>query len=173
MKIDLSLIDEQGKSFEFDELSPELHGLFNDLLGDAPYKVNIELKALGNSYQAHGSATSHYTDTCSRCGYEVDVPINTKINEILVIEKERPRNTQVSQSRQSFDSTSPAATYLNDASFDLGEFIHEIFAASFEIYPACKDQEKCKKQQFQQQSDEKPIGHPGFDALKDFKALKN
>lgn len=169
MTIDLTLIDEQGKSFDFDELSDELDGVFDDLIDSAPFKIHVEIKPLGNSYQVQGRAHSHYDDTCSRCGYEISVPIQAKINEIVVIEKERPRNTQVSQSRQNFDSANPAVTYLNAPSLDLAEFLHEIFAASIEIYPACTDSEKCKKQQHTQALDEKTPGHPAFDALKDFK----
>ena len=172
MLIDLTSIDENGKDYNFDELSDELKGAFSDLIGQTPFKIDVEIKPLGNTFQVLGKVSSQYGEACSRCGHEIDVPLSGSINEIVVIEKARPRNTQVSQSQQNFDSSGPSVTYINEPTLDLKEFLHEMMASSFNVYPVCSDEEKCKKQQFQQQEDEEFIpktGHPGFAALKNFK----
>lgn len=173
MLIDLQNIDENGKDYNFDELSDELSGAFGDLIGSKPFKINIEIKPLGNTFQVTGGLQSQYAETCSRCGHDIDVPLQNSINEIVVIEKARPRNTQVSQSQQNFDSFAPSVTYINEPTLDLKEFLHEMMAASFNVYPVCADTQKCESQQFKQEPDNEPeikVGHPGFAALKGLKS---
>ena len=171
MLIDLQSIDENGKDYNFNELSEELEGSFKDLIGETPFKISLEIKPLGNTFQVLGKVQSEYKEVCSKCGYDIDVPLENKINEILVIEKERPRNTQVSQSQQNFDSSSPAVTYLNSPDFDLSEFLHEMMAAGFNVYPQCADQTLCESRQYKENvvTPENRGGHPGFAALKDMK----
>lgn len=173
MLIDLQSIEEEGKDFSFDELSDEMKGAFSDLIGEAPFKISIEIKPLGNTFQVHGNLKSHYPERCSLCGHDIDVPLQNKINEIVVIEKARPRNTQVSQSQQNFDSSGPSVTYINEPQFDLKEFLHEMMASGFSLYPKCADNIECEKRQFHLQQDDEEespsTGHPGFAALKNFK----
>ena len=176
MIIDLLSIDENGKDYNFDELSDELIGAFDDLIGEGTaFKIFVEIRPLGNTYQIVGTVSSEYGEVCSKCGYDIELPLTNKINEIVVIEKERPRNTQVSQSQQNFDSTSPAVTYLNDSSFDLKEFLHEMMAAGFADYPQCVDTQVCESRQYKDSSITvtKTVGHPGFAALKDIKVSKH
>lgn len=172
MIIDLKSIDENGKDYNFDEQSEELFGALTDLIKDSPFKVDLRVEPLGNTYQVSGSFSSHYVDICSRCAHDLNVPLMGKINEIVVIEKPRPRNTQVSQSQQNFDSSGPSVTYINDSSLDLREFLHEMMAASLDLYPVCVDAKKCERQQPRELKEamKPPVGHPGFEALKDFKA---
>ena len=175
MLIDLLSIEEDGKDYNFDELSEELEGAFTDLIGETPFKIQILISPLGNTFQITGTVTSQYSDDCSRCGYDIDLPLKTKINEIVVIEKERPRNTQVSQSQQNFDSTSPSVTYINDSTFDLKEFLHEMMASGFDLYPKCIDETLCESRQHKDvivAPQERP-GHPGFAALKNLKISKH
>lgn len=171
MLIDLHSIDESGQDFHFDEKSEELEGAFTDLIGENPFAIDVEFRPLGNTYQVKGRLKSQYSESCSKCGYDIDVPLDHKINEIVVIEKVRPRNTQVSQSQQNFDSMDPAVTYVNDSSFDLKEFLHEMMASGLNFYPKCTDIQLCESRQYQQtdEVEEVKAGHPGFAALKDFK----
>ncbi len=176
MLIDLQSIDENGKDYNFDELSDELVGAFNDLVGEAPFKVQLHVQPMGNTYLVNGSVHSEYSAVCSKCGYDVDLPLDNKINEIVVIEKERPRNTQVSQSQQNFDASSPAVTYVNSSTFDLREFLHEMMASGFSLYPKCTDETLCDSRQHKDvliAAPEEKRGHPGFAALKDLKVSKH
>ncbi|MEM7646430.1 MAG: YceD family protein [Pseudomonadota bacterium] len=175
MLIDLKSIDEEGKDFQFDELSDELSGAFSDLIGETPFKIELEIKPLGNTYQILGSVRSQYPEMCSRCGHDIEVPIHNKINEIVVIEKQRPRNTQVSQSQQNFDSSGPSVTYINEPQFDLKEFLHEMMASGFEFYPKCEDRKACdaRREALQLESHAKKTGHPGFESLKNFKPTQH
>jgi uncharacterized metal-binding protein YceD (DUF177 family) len=172
MIIDLKSIDENGKAFIFDRKSEGLKSSFDDLLGQNDFNIEIDIKPLGNTFQVKGYINSHSLDSCSKCGYEIDVPLKGSINEIIVIEKARPRNTQVSQSQQNFDSSGPSVTYVNDSTIDLFEFLHEMIAANLNLYPICQDQQKCETQQFKlaiEEVKEVKVGHPGFAALKNLK----
>ncbi|MCB0378709.1 MAG: DUF177 domain-containing protein [Bdellovibrionales bacterium] len=169
MIIDLLSIDEEGKTFSFNESSDEVESLFTDLIGKNPFTIEVLVKPLGNSYQIQGRIQSHYGDVCSRCGYDIEVPLNGRMNEIVVIEKERPRNTQVSQSQRSLDESGPDVTYLKSPEFDLAEFLHEMMAASQNRYPRCVDEAQCEAQQAPVQESQAPSGHPGFAALKNIK----
>ena len=170
MLIDLKSIDEDGKDYNFDELSDELLGAFSDLIGEnTAFKIQIEIRPLGNTFQVMGTVASEYDEVCSKCGYDVSLPLKARINEIVVIEEQRPRNTQVSQSRQNFDSSSPAVTYINDSCFDLKEFLHEMMATGFADYPQCVDKKLCESRQFKDPSISPSKGHPGFEALKGIK----
>ncbi len=171
MLIDLLALDENGKDFDFDQMSDELSGAFTDLIGKTPFQIHLEIKPLGNTFLVQGSLKSQYPEVCSRCGFDIDVPLFNRINEIVVVEKERPRNTQVSQSRQNFDAADPSVTYINHPQFDLKEFLHEMMAASFQLYPVCTDKNKCEEQRPKFIQEEAPVvkGHPGFEALKNLK----
>ncbi len=174
MLIDLLSLEENGKNFQFDQTSDEVSGAFHDLIGQTPFQISMDIKPLGNTFIVQGRLKSQYPEVCSRCGYDITVPLENKINEIVVVEKERPRNTQVSQSRQNFDTTDPSVTYIHSTQFDLTEFLHEMMAASFQLYPICSDQKKCEEQRPLLHTEEDPfvVGHPGFEALKYLK-LKN
>lgn len=170
MLIDLQSIDENGQFYTFNQSSEELEGAFGDLLGNADFQVKLEVRPLGNTFQIMGTVESVYPEVCSRCGYDIQVPLKSRINEILVVEKERPRNTQVSQSRQNFDGMDPAVTYLQLPELDLREFLHEMIAAAFEQYPVCQDRAQCESQKTEIINEEtKAVGHPGFAALKNLK----
>lgn len=175
MIIDLTSIDENGKDYKFDELSDELRGAFTDLIGETPFKIQIEIKPMGNTYHMVGRVESQYNEVCSKCGYDIELGLSNRINEIVVIEEARPRNTAVSQSKQNFDGQGPAVTYINETAFDLQEFLHEMMAAGFALYPQCLDEVLCESRQYKlplTPEPEKKPGHPGFAALKDIKISK-
>jgi uncharacterized metal-binding protein YceD (DUF177 family) len=175
MLIDLKSIDENGKDYNFDELSDETRGAFSDLLGETPFQIELFIRPMGNTYQVQGQVKSQYHDVCSQCGYDIDLPLKNTINEIIVIEKQRPRNTQVSQSKQNFDSQAPSVTYINDSQFDLTEFLHEMVATGLDIYPRCPDTQLCESRRFTEPiiEPEERKGHPGFAALKNLKVTKH
>ena len=100
MLFDLTTIGEDGKNFNFDELSDEVMGAFKDLIGETPFKISFNIRTLGNTWQVLGEVQTQYPEVCSKCGYDIELNLNSRINEIIVLEKARPRNTAVSQSQQ-------------------------------------------------------------------------
>lgn len=171
MRIDLKLIDEDGKDLQFNQSSDETLGLFKDLIGENPFHIDLKLSPLGNSYQLMGQIQSEYAEICSLCGEDITVPIGSRVHEIIVVEKQRPRNTQVSQSQQNFDSNSPSVTYLNEPYLEITELLHELMASSLTPFPKCTDEKACEQRQekIRQVMAENATGHPGFEALKGLK----
>lgn len=174
MKINLKALTPEGETYHFDRSSEEFHGVLDDIIGKREFAVDVEIRPLGNSFEMRGKFAAAYTDSCSKCGYDVDVPITNKINEILVIEEARPRHSQSVRGQNSvkFDGEGPSVTYLNNQDFMLSEFIHEMVASSMEAYPQCSDQKMCHEQQYKLADEpvEKPKGHPAFQVLE---AIKN
>ena len=171
MLIDLLTIDKNGRIYDFDEFSSEISGAFVDLIGQEPFKIQITISLLAEAYKISGKLSSRSQDICSLCGYEFHYPLENSINEIVIIEKQRPRNTQVSQSSINFDLKQPSVTYINKSQFDLKEFLHEIMASSLKPFPVCGDFKICQSRRFRlERKDERmSSGHPGFSLLKKFK----
>ena len=171
MLIDLLTVKKNGLFYDFNESSSEMSEALMDILGKIPFKIHVTIKPLANVYKVSGSFHSHSKDVCSRCGYDICYPLQTPINEIIIIEKQRPRNTQASQSFKNFDMEKPGVIYLNKPQFDLKEFLHEIVVSSIEAFPVCEDLKLCKSRQFnwKEKTTEETAGHPGFDSLRDFK----
>ncbi len=171
MLIDLLTITKNGVSYDFDEFSPETDGAFIDLIGRECFNIHVKIKPMADAYKISGKLSSCSMEICSHCGYNIHCPLESFINEFIIVEKQRPRNTQVSQSSRNFDSNQPSVTYLNKPQLDLKEFLHEIMAFSMEPFPVCKDLKICQFRQFhrKEKNTNKPIGHPSFALLKDFK----
>ena len=173
MKINLKAITEEGESFHFDRTTEEFNGVLDDIIGSRDFNVDVEIRPIGNSYEMRGRFTASYGDSCSKCGYDLDVDVDNKINEILVIEEARPRHSQSVHGQNSvkFDGKGPAVTYLNSDEFMLSEFIHEMVASSMEAYPKCTDLKKCATQAHQvREVMEGGKGHPAFQVLQTMKA---
>lgn len=171
MLIDLLTIPKNGYSYKFDESSSETNEVFVDLIGNEPFKIHLTIKPMAEAYKVSGGFSSHCFEVCSRCGYEIYCPFKGTISEIIIIEKQKPRNTQVSQSSINFDFKQPSVTYINKPQFDLKEFLHEIMASSLESFPVCEDFKICQSRQFHLVSEKietSPV-HPSFSLLKDFK----
>ena len=173
MVINLKSIDFDGESFRFDHKSEELHGAFQDILGNNPFAVDLHIGIMGNSFQVHGQFESSYQDVCSRCGYDISVPVRNKINEVLVKEKERPRQSKSVHGQNSldFDVNLPSVTYVHTDEFNLSEFLHEVVAFSMKRYPVCEDTKVCdsRAHKLEPEQDIQSKGHPAFAALKKMK----
>ena len=167
MVIDLFNIDEKGRSYRFDESSSEWKEAFVDLIKESPFCISMEIQFMAGAYRISGGLQSHYRETCSRCGYPIQIPMKSSINEIVVIEKQRPRNTHSSQGRRNFDKNEPSVTYINESQLDLKEFLHELIASCLEMFPVCPDSEICQSRQYDFKKEERSMGgHPGFASLK-------
>ena len=170
MVIDLFNIDEKGRSYCFDESDNEWKKAFLDLVEESAFCVSMEIQPMAGAYRISGGFQSHYRETCSRCGYSIQVPIKNSINEIVVIEKQRPRNTHCSQARRNFDKDEPSVTYINESQLDLKEFLHELIASCLDMFPVCSDSKICQARQYDFKKEEFSMGgHPGFASLKNLK----
>ena len=171
MIVDLKALPPEGEAYQYTEKSEEAFGLFDDILGIHPFSIQVEVAPMGNCFQVLGSVRTTYDETCSRCGYDIEVDLLPKINEILMFDKERPRKFQTShvQNSEIIDESTPSVTYIQSSDFQLGEFLHEMMVFAMETYPKCKDQDLCALQKHtvdEEPEPERPVGHPAFAALK-------
>jgi uncharacterized protein len=183
MKINLSEITEEGRTYTFDRSTGELNEALADLVEQRPYSVEFTIRPLGNAYELRGLAKTNTSDLCSKCGWDIEIPLNTKFNEILMRNEVEYRKQQSTTGNHSVDflSDGPTVTYFEGESFDAGEFVHEAIAASIPFYPTCGVEEcvhledvRRKQAELEaeyRKAEEVRTGHPAFSALKDL--IKN
>ena len=83
-----------------------------------------------NCYSVEGTVKSALDLICSRCAIDFKFPVNSKINDILLVKDEANRNEHYVSGGQinSADLDGPFCTLLSSNNFNLSEFIHEIIA---------------------------------------------
>ncbi len=180
--INLAEIPEDGRAFEYNRKTGDLNEMLKDIIGDRDFSVNIYIRPMGNAYEMSGQVNTKVAEVCSLCGWDIDVPITKRVNEILIPEGEEYRKEQSVHGNQAVDflADGPAVTGYKGNSFDAGEFVHEVIAISEPLYPNCgdadcehlKESTQIREQlasEFEAQEKEKAPGHPGFAALKDLK----
>lgn len=145
MKIRLKEIPQEGRQYTFDRVSGELNESLADIVGDRAYDVQFHIKPIGNAYEMRGNLTTTVLETCSHCGYEFDLPISRKINEVLFEEESGHRKSHSVHGNQSVDFSpeGPAMTPIHGDVFDAGEFVHEMIALEEPFYPICGPNNKC------------------------------
>lgn len=182
MKIRLSEIPEQGRSFKIDQETGELTNALKDI-SVADHSLDIRIESLGNHYEMRGQLEADVKITCSQCGEEALNHVEKRLNEILLEAEETPRTSQYARGSSEEESVSfgqvaqsprEVINYQND-SFDLGEYVRESVALELPNYPVCGGKE-CKNRdeiqaqiaQLNERSEEfgERQGHPGFEALK-------
>ncbi len=179
MKINLSEIPEEGRSYNFDQSTGEMNEALADLVEQRPYTVEFTLRPLGNIYELRGLAKTKTSDLCSKCGWDIEIPLETKLNEILMRNEGEYRKQQSTTGNHSVDflSDSPGVTYFEGEAFNAGELVHEAIAASIPFYPTC-GVEKCvhledvRRKQAEleaeyRKTEQLKTGHPAFASLKD------
>ena len=179
MKINLSEIPDEGRNYTFDRSTGELNEILSDLLGERAYSVDFTIKPLGNVYELKGFVKAATEDVCSMCGWDIEIPITTNFNEILIKDEEEYRKSHSTTGNQSVDflAEGPSVTYYHGSQFDAGEFVHEGIASSTPFYPTCGKEgceriEEVRQKQAElarefEKADEVKAGHPAFAGLKD------
>lgn len=139
--IDLATLPASGKSFTYTSAGAELTSTLKDMIGTNEYKVEIELKPLGNAYSASGTIETGLDELCSLCAIEFKQPIKERFNEILVV-SETPVGRGEHQARVNHSSELNTAgtdcTELTSSEFEVGEFIRELIGLSRPIKPLGK-----------------------------------
>jgi uncharacterized metal-binding protein YceD (DUF177 family) len=136
--IDLGSIPHAGRQFVYTNVGGELNAVLKDMIGANPYRVEIELKPLGNAYSATGTIESSVDELCSLCAFEFKQAVKERFNEILVV-GETPAGHGSHQARVNHSSelnlSGPECTELPNDQFVVGEFIRELIGLSRPIKP--------------------------------------
>lgn len=136
--VDLESLPKDGRQYVYTNVGGELNSILKDMIGDNAYRVEIELKPLGNAYSATGTIESSVDELCSLCAYEFKQGIRERFNEILVV-GETPAGHGSHQARVNHSSelnmSGPECTELPNSQFAVGEFIRELIGISRPIKP--------------------------------------
>lgn len=131
----------EGRTYIYTNESAELTPFLKDLLGQRPYRVEIEVKPMGNVYSAIGTIEAGLEELCSRCAIDFILPVKERFNEILVV-GETPHRGGGHQARVNHSSElnadGPECTELPTHEFRVADFVHEIIALSRPIKPMAK-----------------------------------
>ncbi len=139
--IHLEELPNEGRTFVYTNESGELTPFLKDLLGQRPYRVEIEVKPMGNVYSATGFIEAGLEELCSRCAIDFILPVKERFNEILVV-GETPLEGGGHQARVNHSSElnaeGPECTELPSPDFKVADFVHELIALARPIKPMAK-----------------------------------
>lgn len=133
----------EGCTYSYTSQSGELNETLEDLVGDLPYDVQIELRPIGNAFEISGKINTKMHLDCSRCGREMDYPIVDDFRELILVEDPRPRGEQGSHTASHLVNDGPYCNYVTSQHFDIANFVHEHVAAN-EPYIAQCDKPDCE-----------------------------
>lgn len=140
MKIRLNEISEDGKSFVWTRETAELNQILTDLIEDQPYVAEFFIKPINHrDYELMGSIKTTIPEECSRCALDFNFGVDAKFLEILIPHQPEDRTgryTKVNHISESEQEGPGATEYAADATFDMGEFLHEQVAIALPFNPA-------------------------------------
>lgn len=139
MKIRLGEIPEEGRNYTFDRTTGELNAQLEDLVGAHAYAVDMFIKPIGNAFEMRGSVKTTLSEVCSKCGYDFELPVDRKFNEIIFEDENEHRKSQGVHGNQSvnFLGEGPSMIPVRGNVFDAGDYTHEAIALEEPFYPTC------------------------------------
>ena len=179
MKINLLDIGEEGHEFKYvmgeeKDIDDVLKETIDDL-NDCAFNVTI-LKT-GDIFTATGRFTLEKDDVCSKCGQDIQIPIDHKFTEFLMNETSADADQKGHAPHSGLNlQNDQEVTFVQGYELDLGEFIREQMAVAIPSYPACADTKACETRQKDYQKyyvEEKAAGHPAFAVLADLTNKKH
>lgn len=179
MRINLQEIPADGRSYEFSRKSGELNDALFDLLEKNPYEVELFIKPMGNAFEMNGKISSQKKSVCSKCGSDMELPLNQNVKEILIEEPKEYRKDQAVHGNGAVDflSNGPGVTHYRSPFFNVDDYVHEAFALAEPFYPECGENDcknlkevEAKLRELEASSIiDKTIGHPAFSVLEKLK----
>ena len=173
MKIRLNEIPEEGRKYHFTRDSNELNPILSDLIHNNPYDIDVYIRPLNTrDFILTGKLNTQTAEQCSRCGEDFNLPIEKKLNEILIPSHEQDRISKSTKSGALSDqSEDVAVTEYKNQNFDLGEYLHEAVALEVPFTPYCAECSKTdntKSFDYDEKMGEETKVNP-FEALKGIK----
>ncbi len=183
MKIRLSEIPEEGRHYTFDQKTGELNEALKDLVGERDYSVEFDIRPMGNVYEIAGQVKTTLIETCSKCGWDLELGLARKFREILMEEmKDKDAKIAGHHTLNLAEEKFEISEYRNDH-LELDGLVHQAIAEGIEEYPSCgkDDCEHLLEAQLVQQrlaeefesAEAEKKGHPGFQVLEQIFKRKN
>lgn len=144
MKITLSEIPEEGKSFSINSQTGELKQALQDLIGKNPYQADFFIRPLNQKdYTLNGKIVTKLAENCSRCGLDIQLDINAPFNEILIPKQEDSRTGHYAKPNHlsDVDNTGSDVSEYTGNQFDMAEFLHEVVGLAAPFNPVGPEKE--------------------------------
>ncbi|MFS4459936.1 YceD family protein [Bdellovibrio sp. HCB2-146] len=144
MKINLTEVPEEGRSYHWNRETGELNAVLNDLIGNTSHEADFFIKPLNSKdFELTGTVRTKLPEQCGRCGIDFAFPINEKYHEILIPKQNQPRNSKYSKVNHVSDlpQGGPETSEYEGNLFDMGEFLHEVVALAAPFNPAGPEDE--------------------------------
>jgi len=145
MKINLSEIPEEGKSFVCTPQTGELNAVLKDLIGPIPYYAEFFIKPLNSKdFELSGFIRTELPEECSRCGIDFSLKINPSFREILIPRQTSERTGKYAKVNHISEAVEggPSVAEYDGLVFDMGEYLHEAVAIAAPFNPAGPEDEK-------------------------------
>jgi len=179
MRINLNEIPADGRSYEFNRQTGELNEALSDLLDKNQYQVELYIKPMGNAFEMKGKIASRKQTLCSKCGFDIDLPLVQNVKEILIEEPKEYRKDQAVHGNGAVDflADGPSVTHYRSPFFNVDDYVHEAFALAEPFYPECgvndcknlkEVEDKLKELEISSAMKQK-VGHPAFSVLQKLK----
>ncbi|KHD88794.1 MAG: hypothetical protein OM95_06605 [Bdellovibrio sp. ArHS] len=142
MKIKLTEVPEEGRSYSWSTETGEANAVLKDIVGSNHYQAEFFIKPLNSrDFDLTGRIVTKTPEICSRCGIDINYPVNEKFHEILIPKQDQPRNSKYSKVNHVSDlpADGPEVSEYENMVFDMGEFLHEIVALAAPFNPACPE----------------------------------
>jgi len=145
MRINLSEIPEEGRSYVCNRKTGELNTSLKDLLGDAAFEAEFFIKPLNSKdFELRGVIKTTLPEDCSRCGVDFELKIAPSFQEILIPRQEDVRTGHYAKVNHISEAevAGPSVSEYDNSVFDMGEYVHEVVAIAAPFNPAGPENEK-------------------------------
>ena len=178
LQIKLSEVPEEGKTFTYSQSTGELTVPLKDLIDGQPYSVAFTIRPIGNVYEVKGSVDTSFPRTCSKCGWDIQIPIRSGISEIL-IEKAEEAKGDTSSKKGFGGDDDVSVTFISGGVLDAENMVHEVLGLQDPLYPSC-EQDDCehlkevqrKLKELEEEADKALASVSGTNPFQTLKGLK-
>lgn len=138
LKIRLTDIPEEGKSFQYSQKDAEAVKALVDLVGRSPFEIEVALRPINHAhFELKGTIKAQTPQQCSRCAEDFELNVQKNINEIMIPALDVGRTERYAKTNlPDIDSDLSSLFYSADMTFDLGEYVHEVLALAIPENPA-------------------------------------
>lgn len=145
MKINLTEIPEEGKTFICTPQTGELNAILKDLIGKASFHCEFFIKPLNSrDFELTGYVNTELPEECSRCGIDFSLKVKPNLRAILIPRQTDDRTGKYAKVNHISEAIEegPATAEYDGMLFDAGEYVHEAVAIAAPFNPAGPVDEK-------------------------------
>lgn len=145
MKINLSDIPEEGKSFVCTPKTGELNAILKDLIGNTSFHSEFFIRPLNSrDFEMTGFIRTELPEECSRCGIDFNLKVAPHFKAILIPRQSDDRTGKYAKVNHISEALEegPLAAEYDGMVFDMGEYLHEAVAIAAPFNPAGPEDEK-------------------------------